>query len=119
MKRDSSRVRKLLIGFVGWFVILAGVIMIPYPGPGWVIVFVGLSILATEFEWAQQVHVKARGHYDSWLAWLARQKWYLRAIFWCLTALTVVVTVWLINGYGLINSWLSLGQDWIVSPLAR
>lgn len=119
MKKDYARTRKVLIGFVGWAVLLLGLVMIPYPGPGWVVVFVGLSILAQEFQWARDVHTFARGKYDEWQDWLRAQPAYIRILFWCLTAVTVIVTVWLINGYGLINSWLHLNLDWLSSPFVR
>lgn len=111
--------RKVLIGFVGWAVLLLGIVMIPYPGPGWVVVFVGLSLLATEFTWARSFHHAARGKYDVWLDWLSRQPRYIKTIFWILTAMTVIVTVWLLNGYGLLNAWFHLGQDWLNSPFVR
>lgn len=37
---------------VGAACVLAGVIMLVTPGPGWVAIIVGLAVLATEFEWA-------------------------------------------------------------------
>lgn len=113
----KKQVKKTFIGLVGGIVLIAGVIMIPYPGPGWLVVFAGLGILSTEFEWAQRVLHFARGKYDAWQAWLARQNPYVKALFWLLTAIVVVVTIWLLNGYGLINGWLHLGQDWVRSPL--
>lgn len=113
------KTRRVLVGFLGWLMLIVGVVMIPYPGPGWVVVFIALSILATEFAWARDVHMFARGRYDAWQAWLAAQPVYIRAIFWVLTALTTLVTVWIINGYGLINNWLGLGQDWLTSPFLR
>jgi uncharacterized protein (TIGR02611 family) len=119
VKKESTRTRKVLIGFVGWAVLLLGIVMIPYPGPGWVIVFIGLSILATEFAWARDAHDFAHRHYQHWLKWIAAQPMYVRALFWCLTAVTVVVTVWLFNGYGLINGWFNLGMDWLSSPFVR
>lgn len=119
MKKESTRTRKVLIGFVGWAVLLLGVVMIPYPGPGWVVVFIGLSILATEFDWARDVHEFAHGKYDAWQEWLRHQPRYIKILFWCLTAMTVIVTVWLVNGYGLLNAWLNLGMDWLSSPFVR
>ena len=119
MKKDSSRTRKVLIGFVGWAVLLLGIVMVPYPGPGWVVVFIGLSILATEFDWAKDFHDFAHVRYKRWLDWIAVQPWYVRVLFWCLTAITVVVTVWLINGYGVMNAWFNLGLDWLESPFVR
>jgi uncharacterized protein (TIGR02611 family) len=111
--------RKVLIGFSGWAVLLLGVVMIPYPGPGWAVVFVGLSILATEYAWASDVHQYARGKYDAWLRWMKVQPLYIRMIFWLLTCVTVVVTVWLVNGYGLLNAWFGLNADWLESPFVR
>lgn len=113
----KKQAKKVFIGIVGGIVLLAGIIMIPYPGPGWLVVFAGLGILSTEFEWAQRVLRFAKGKYDGWQNWLKRQNPVLKAFFWILTAAVVVVTIWLLNGYGLINSWLGLGQDWVRSPL--
>ena len=113
------RTRKVLVGFLGWCILLLGIVLIPYPGPGWVVVFIGLSVLATEFAWARSVHDFAKTKYDAWQEWLKKQPGYVKAIFWCLTAVTVIVTVWIINGYGLLNSWFNLGLPWLESPLVR
>ncbi|CAM5575081.1 membrane protein [Streptomyces spiroverticillatus] len=40
---------------VGLAVVIAGIIMLPLPGPGWVVIFGGMAIWATEFVWAQLV----------------------------------------------------------------
>ncbi|WP_330329495.1 TIGR02611 family protein [Streptomyces sp. NBC_00536] len=40
---------------VGLAVIAAGIAMLVLPGPGWVAIFAGLVIWATEFAWAQVV----------------------------------------------------------------
>jgi uncharacterized protein (TIGR02611 family) len=40
---------------VGLAVVGAGIVMLPLPGPGWVVIFGGLAIWATEFVWAQLV----------------------------------------------------------------
>ncbi|AKJ14334.1 membrane protein [Streptomyces incarnatus] len=40
---------------VGLGVVVAGVVMLPLPGPGWVVIFGGMAIWATEFVWAQLV----------------------------------------------------------------
>lgn len=108
-----------MIGAIGGFVLLAGIIMIPYPGPGWVVVFIGLSILGTEFDWAKRLNGFARDKYDAWQAWIKRQPVWMRAVFWILTAVVVVATIWLLNGYGLMNQWFNLGQPWLESPFVR
>lgn len=108
--------KRLAVGIGGGVVLVVGIIAIPYPGPGWLIVFAGLGILSTEFAWAQRILDFAKGKYDAWQDWLKGQKAWVKAIFWGLTCLIVITTIWLLNGYGLINQWLDLNQDWLKSP---
>lgn len=116
-KQQQRRVQKFATGLAGGVVLVVGVICIPYPGPGWLIVFAGLAILAREFPWAARLLAYGRGKYDDWNAWVKRQHWSVKAVTFTLTALVVVATIWLLNGYGLLNSWLNLHQDWVKSPL--
>jgi len=46
---------------VGGLVTLIGVVALVAPGPGWLIIFTGLGILASEFAWAARVLTSARG----------------------------------------------------------
>ena len=117
--QQKRRVQKFTTGVAGGAVLLVGIIAIPYPGPGWLIVFAGLAILSKEFEWAGRALKFARGKYDDWNAWVKRQHWSVKTATFILTAAVVVLTVWLINGYGLINDWFGLGQDWLQSPLIK
>jgi uncharacterized protein (TIGR02611 family) len=49
---------------VGVAMILCGVVMLLVPGPGWLLIFAGLSVLAFEFAWAQRLlrKLKAKGN---------------------------------------------------------
>lgn len=47
-------VYKVLLATIGAAFILVGLILVPLPGPGWLIVFVGLTILGSEFHWARR-----------------------------------------------------------------
>lgn len=49
-QRVPKSIRRPLVSVAGSIVIIVGIILMPLPGPGWAIVFVGLAILATEFE---------------------------------------------------------------------
>ena len=60
----TDRAWRTGVGIAGGVVVIAGIIMIPYPGPGWLVVFAGLALLATEFERAQRVLTFARTHYE-------------------------------------------------------
>jgi uncharacterized protein (TIGR02611 family) len=54
-------IKQVLVGFVGGLVTLIGVVALVAPGPGWLIIFTGLGILASEFAWAARVLTSARG----------------------------------------------------------
>lgn len=43
------------IGLTGLVVTITGVILLALPGPGWLIIFAGLAIWATEFAWAKSL----------------------------------------------------------------
>ncbi len=116
-KQESSRLKKLVVAIVGGFLLLVGIAAIPYPGPGWLIVFAALALLSTEFEWAQRLRVKAKSHYDAWEAWIEKQSLLLRIALWLGTGIVVVVTIWLLNGYGYLNDFFGLHLDWLNSPL--
>lgn len=48
-----KRAKKLIIGVIGFTVLLIGIVMIVLPGPAIVVIPIGLAILATEFVWAK------------------------------------------------------------------
>ena len=116
MKRRS---KKVLVAIVGGIVVLVGLVLVPYPGPGWLIVFAGLAILSSEFEFAERVLKFARGKYDAWTDWLKRQNLFVKILVLSLTGAVIVVTIWLMNGFGIANSIFSLHQDWLASPFVR
>lgn len=105
------------VGVVGTLVLVIGVILIPYPGPGWVVVFGGLAILATEFTWARRILTYARGKYDAWTDWLKRQSLLVRFLVLAATALIVLATLWLLNAFALVGGWFGIHWAWLSSPL--
>jgi uncharacterized protein (TIGR02611 family) len=44
--------RKIIVLLIGVPLIILGIILIPLPGPGTLVSFLGLFVLALEFEWA-------------------------------------------------------------------
>lgn len=113
----KRRSKQVVVGIIGGAVLLIGVIAIPYPGPGWLIVFSGLAILSIEFTWAKRMLRFGRSKYDTWTRWLREQSYAVRGAVLLLTCAAVVVTLWLLNGYGFVNQWFGLGMDWVESPL--
>ncbi|TFD91755.1 TIGR02611 family protein [Cryobacterium lactosi] len=46
---------RLVVALAGLTVVVVGLILVPLPGPGWLIVFVGVAILGTEFPAAHRL----------------------------------------------------------------
>jgi uncharacterized protein (TIGR02611 family) len=55
------------------------VALLPLPGPGWLVVFLGLGVLATEFAWADRALRTVRRQVERSTAWLATQGAAVRA----------------------------------------
>jgi uncharacterized protein (TIGR02611 family) len=64
---------RLGIAVVGAVVVLAGIVMLVLPGPGWVVIFAGFGIWATEFLWAQSLLARVRRQVASWTSWIGRR----------------------------------------------
>jgi uncharacterized protein (TIGR02611 family) len=62
--------RRILVAIVGGVIAVAGVVMSLGPGPGMLVLLLGLTILATEFPWARrtliQVKAKVRSFRRRW-----------------------------------------------------
>jgi hypothetical protein len=52
--------RKAIVAVLGFTVLLLGIAMIVLPGPAFIVIPLGLAILATEFVWARSLLKKAR-----------------------------------------------------------
>ncbi|GAA3659244.1 uncharacterized protein (TIGR02611 family) [Lentzea atacamensis] len=105
------------VGVIGGLVLVAGVIMIPYPGPGWLVVFAGLAILSTEFEWAGRVLKFAKRYYDRWVEWLKRQPSWVRGLVMAGVCAIVLVTCYFLNVFALVGGWFGLEWSWLQSPI--
>jgi uncharacterized protein (TIGR02611 family) len=52
--RERSRFIRVPFAIAGFVVLLAGVIMLFTPGPGWAVIVFALALLALEFAWAER-----------------------------------------------------------------
>lgn len=57
--RSTKRILVLVIGLA---LVAGGLAMLVLPGPGIVVVIVGLAVLATEFVWAERMLDRAKDH---------------------------------------------------------
>ncbi len=51
---ELPRLRKLIVAVIGVTVLLFGIALIALPGPAFIVIPVGLAILASEFAWARR-----------------------------------------------------------------
>jgi uncharacterized protein (TIGR02611 family) len=122
--RDALRDRpavdftyRVVVGIVGLAVLGVGILAIPYPGPGWAIVFIGLAILATEFTWARLALKFTRERYDQVMAWFKRQGLWVQALGVAFTAAVVLGTLWLLGALAWAAGLVGLEQSWLKSPV--
>ena len=64
MKKVANQTKKIIITLTGFIVLIIGIIMLIAPGPGWVVIIIGLGILATEYAWAHNLLQKANSYYE-------------------------------------------------------
>ena len=103
------------VAVVGTLIILAGLALVPLPGPGWLIVFVGLGILASEFGWARRLLDYAKAKVGAWTDWVQAQNWFVRILLG-LGCLAIVVAaiygyVWWQGVPGWLPGWVPLVRD--------
>ncbi len=105
------------VALAGTAVLAVGVVTIPYPGPGWAIVFAGLGILATEFAWAHRALGWLRDRYRQGMAWYSARGAAMRVFAATITFALVVATLWALGTFGMVGSWIGVESQWLRSPL--
>lgn len=105
----SHLIYRIIVGVIGLIVVVTGLIMVPFPGPGWLVVFLGLAIWASEFEWAQRVLRVAKRALNAWTAWLKAQPWWVNALVLLATLVALAAIFWLLLLVSGISSFLPEG----------
>jgi uncharacterized protein (TIGR02611 family) len=93
--RTGALTLKIVIGVLGGVMVIGGLIMVPFPGPGWLVVFAGLAVLATEFHWAHKVLEFGKRTLHAWTEWYKRQGWTVRILVLVVTVIAATVIVYL------------------------
>jgi uncharacterized protein (TIGR02611 family) len=86
---------RIVVGLLGLAIVVLGLIMVPFPGPGWLVVFLGLGVWASEFEWAQRLLHRAKHTLQVWSEWLKPQPWWMKGLVLMVTAAAVAAIFWL------------------------
>lgn len=66
---NRPRVRKLIVGVFGGTIILFGLALIILPGPAFLVIPLGLAILATEFAWARLLIKRGESLWEQRRGW--------------------------------------------------
>lgn len=111
--------KRIGTAIVGGLVIIIGLILIPYPGPGWLIVFAGLAVLATEFEFAARWLAWLKIKYAQWTEWLKHQPSIVRIAVVLFTGIVILFSVYFLNTFGVVDRIFHLDLPWLVSPFFK
>jgi uncharacterized protein (TIGR02611 family) len=116
--RESARARPVVnrayrigVGVVGGAIVIGGLALVPLPGPGWVIVFLGLAVLATEFVWADRLETFARNQVKAWTAWLGGQALWVRIAIGLSTLVVVLGALYGVFAIAGVPGWLP--ESWV------
>jgi len=85
---------RFAVTIVGFGVIAIGVVLLPLPGPGWLIIFAGLGILASEYAWAARLLKWVRSTFVRWTQWLAARPLWLRLLATTVSLAVLAGIVW-------------------------
>ncbi len=110
----SRRLYRLAVFGVGLVIVLVGLALVPLPGPGWAIVFLGIAIWASEFEKAQQLLEWGKGVLSRWNTWVLAQAWYVKVGVALATMALVGLVFWGLFVLGGVPTWL---PDPVEQPL--
>jgi uncharacterized protein (TIGR02611 family) len=99
--RTGRLTLQLIIAIIGGIIVATGIVLIPFPGPGWLIVLGGLAVWAIEFAWAQRLLSFTRARLEQWWRWLGRQHIVVRLLAGLIGLAFVATVVWLSVRYSL------------------
>lgn len=70
LSRVPRPIRWVLVTLIGCTLLALGLIMLVTPGPGILFLFLGISVLALEIEWARELHKQGMQGLEKLLAGL-------------------------------------------------
>jgi uncharacterized protein (TIGR02611 family) len=94
-RRPGGRMAwRVAVAIAGLVVVVFGIVLLVIPGPGWVVIFLGMSIWATEFSWAKSLLTFARRQVGKWTDWIRRQPRWLGIVIGGAGLVVVGAVVW-------------------------
>jgi uncharacterized protein (TIGR02611 family) len=101
----SYRIYKYVVGVVGAIVAIGGLALVPLPGPGWLIVFLGIGILASEFEPAQRLLDWGKARLKDWTNWLSPKPLWVKGVVGLVTLALVLAFFWALFSLSGVPGW--------------
>jgi uncharacterized protein (TIGR02611 family) len=68
-------VKRIAVAVLGGVLTLAGIVLLVLPGPGFVLIAVGLAVLATQFEWARRPLEEAKRRARQGMGEIRESRW--------------------------------------------
>ena len=90
----TRRAYRITVGVVGFVVVAVGLVLVPLPGPGWLIVIIGIAVWASEFERAHALLEFVKSRVRAWEEWVRPQPLWLKGLIVLATAAFVWGLVW-------------------------
>lgn len=84
--RQLDRVYRSAVALVGLVVVAVGLLLVPLPGPGWLVVLFGLVVWASEFSWASRLRDWLLARLSAWTRWVHSRGWPTKALLGSTTA---------------------------------
>jgi len=102
-------VYRVVVFAVGLVLVLGGFALVPLPGPGWLIVILGIAIWASEFEPAAKLLDFVKAKVQAWEQWIREQSWWVKGLVGLGTALVVAGALWLVMWFSGVPGFVPAG----------
>jgi uncharacterized protein (TIGR02611 family) len=104
-RRTTRHAYQAVIAVIGGSIVIGGLLLVPLPGPGWLIVILGLAVLASEFQWAHNLLEFVKETLQSWTRWLGRQPIWVRLAVGLATFAFVAAVLYVALRVGGVPGW--------------
>ena len=90
----TLRAYRIVVGLVGFVLVAGGLVLVPLPGPGWLIVIIGIAVWASEFEAAARLLDFVKDNVRRWDDWVRAQPRWVQGLVALATFLLVCAVLW-------------------------
>lgn len=58
--KTFKKIKRIIISIIGFTILFIGIMLLVLPGPAFIVIPIGLAVLATEFAWAKKILDKVK-----------------------------------------------------------